>query len=441
MSVGGRRKSASPRVPRRRPGLAESERRTQKLAPITELRVFYERSPAERLLVGRLAYQRGVAVFEYEAAFRALGLELSPYGLPLGDTLLRGKAELFDGLFGVFDDSLPDGWGRLLLDRHVEAVGGRRELLTPLDRLAWVGDRGVGALCYEPARPVPIEAGLIDLHALGRQTQLVLEDKATRALARLLALGGSPQGARPKALVLVSKDGAQVVAGEESREGFTPYLVKFPSKSDGASAGPVELAYSLMASAAGLNVPAARLLGAQRKHPGFFALRRFDRDGGRRLHAHTLAGLISAPPGLTATSYEDFLKVTLQLTRDARQVKEALRRAAFNLFAHNRDDHSRNFAFLMQPDGEWRLAPAYDLTFSGGPGGEHTLTFAGEGLRPTTTHLLALARVAGVAEKDAKAIIEGVRSACAKWETFADEAGVPKSERLRIGRVLAAVGR
>lgn len=413
----------------------------KKLAPVTQLRVFYHRAPEARLFVGRLAYQRGVAVFEYEAAFRALGLELSPYGLPLGDALLRGRADLFEGLFGVFDDSLPDGWGRLLLDRHVEVLGGRRELLTPLDRLAWIGSGGVGALSYEPARPRSAEAGLVDLHALGRQTRLVLEDKASKTLARLLALGGSPQGARPKALVLASADGTQVIAGEDFREGFEPYLVKFAAKSDSAaSAGPVELAYNRMAKAAGVTVPDARLLGAEGRHPGFFATRRFDRDGKRRLHTHTLAGLIGAPPGLTATSYDDLLKVTLQLTRDVRQVKEAFRRAAFNLHAHNRDDHSRNFAFIMEADGEWRLGPAYDLTFSGGPAGEHTLTFAGEGRSPNAAHLLALAESAGVAEKEAKAIIEAVRRACAKWTAFADEAGVPKEERRRVARALLSVG-
>jgi len=414
-----------------------------KLAPIPELRVFYHRGPAEddRLLVGRLAYRLNHAVFEYDADFRALELELSPFKLPLAEGLLAARPELFEGLFGLFDDSLPDGWGRLLLDRYVERIGGRVEKLTPLDRLAWVGSRAIGALSYEPAQDLE-HAELLDLHVLGEQALIVLEDRTSDALETLLTLGGSPQGARPKALVLISEDGDRIVSGTEHREGFSPYLVKFSATADPRNAaGAIEYAYSRMALAAGVSMPETRLLASTGEHCGYFAIRRFDRRGHQRLHTHTISGLLDAPPGYTAITYEDVLKATRLLTRDEREVRQMFRRAAFNVYAHNRDDHSRNFAFLMEPDGTWTLAPAYDLTFSPGPGGEHTMLLGGEGRNLTRENLLALAKAASIKQKAAREIVEQVREVCSKWHVYAEEARVPEKDSERVRAALDLVQR
>lgn len=409
------------------------------LVPITELRVYYHRSVGERLLVGRLAYRDRRAAFEYDADFRAHQLELSPFKMALAQGLLVAKRDFFDGLFGLFDDSLPDGWGRLLLDRYVEKLGGQRNRLTPLDRLAWVGPRAIGALSYEPERKLG-NPERIDLHALAEEAQTVLEDRTSDALEMLLSVGGSPQGARPKALVLIAQDGERIVAGAEHREGFEPYLVKFSMSTDRRdSAGAVEFAYSCMARAAGVTMPNTRLLAPRGDHRGYFAIRRFDRRGPQRLHTHTVSGLLEAPPGLTAITYEEILHLTHLLTRDAREVKQMFRRAAFNVYSHNRDDHSRNFAFLMEPDKTWRLAPAYDLTFSSGPGGEHTMLVGGEGRNPTQKNLLVLAEDASIKDSEAKETIEQVREACSGWVSFADEAGVPKPERDRIEKILRAI--
>jgi serine/threonine-protein kinase HipA len=410
-------------------------------AAVTELRVFYHRRHDEQLLMGRLAYRDGQAAFEYNTEFGALDLELSPFKLPLAEGIVLAKPDVLDGLFGLFDDSLPDGWGRLLLDRYVEKLGGKRQRLTPLDRLARVGSGAIGALSYEPGRELE-QPDTVDLHRLGKEALTVLEDRTSDALETLLSVGGSPQGARPKALVLLAPDGEKIVTGTDYREGFDPYLVKFSSNLDPKYAGgAIEFAYSNMARASGVVMPSTRLLAPKGNHRGYFAIERFDRRGPGRVHTQTVCGLLEAPPLVAMLTYENILNLTRELTRDARQVEQMFRRVAFNVYAHNRDDHSRNFAYAMDPDGTWNLAPAYDLTFSDGPGGEHHMLVADEGRSPTSTHLHALAAAVDVKRSAASEAIDQVRAACSEWARFADEARVPKAHARRIGKTLEAIGK
>ena len=213
--------------------------------------------------------------------------------------------------------------------------------------------------------------------------------------------------------------------------------MKFASREDPPDVGAVELAYAEMARAAGVEMAPAWLLGGRDGHPGFFATRRFDRlpEGGQ-LHLHSLCGLLHADHRVPSTDYETLLKVTRLLTRDQRAVEQAFRRMVFNVFAHNRDDHSRNFAFLMDGGGTWSLAPAYDLTFSHGPGGEHWMTLAGEGRDPGNPHLLAVAAEVGVAERNARTIIDEVKAGVSRWDDFASTAGVSRRSRRKVGDVL-----
>ncbi len=407
--------------------------------PVVEMDVYYHRSPEQRLLVGRLDCQDRRIAFEFDAEFRTIGLELSPIKLPLGPELYEARPDMFDGLHGLFDDSLPDGWGRLLLDRYITKLTGRPPGLAPLDRLAWVGSRAIGALSYEPQHELETLEEVVDLHTLGEQAQLVLEDKTSVALETLLRIGGSPQGARPKALVLLAGDSASIIAGVEHREGFDPYLVKFNARVDPEDTiGAIEYAYSGMAREAGVDMPDTKLLAPKGDHLGYFAIKRFDRRGQQRLHTHTVSGLLDAQPSFTSIDYGDLLRLTRTLTRDARVVEQMFRRAAFNMYAHNRDDHSRNFAFLMEADGTWKLAPAYDITFSDGPGGEHTMTIAGEGRNPTGDDLRQLARDAGIRKSAARLIIDEVREACSRWPERARDAGVPKQGWEPIEKELAS---
>jgi serine/threonine-protein kinase HipA len=405
-----------------------------KLQQVEQLAVFYEPEPDRRRKVGRLALKGRELLFEYDAAFLGSKLELSPFQLPLRPGVVVGRPDVLDGLMGVFDDSLPDGWGRLLIDRRAAELGISAGALTPLDRLALVGARAMGALIYEPESPFE-DPAVVKLSELAREAEAVLEGKRRGTdLERLIAVGGSPKGARPKVLIQLAPNGDVHFGARSIQPGFTAWLVKFPAREDDPHVAPLEHAYFLMAKAAGLDVPQTQLLCRTRRHPGYFAIERFDREGTTRVHTHTLGGLLQLPYGYVARTYLDLLKTTRRLTRNEAAVAEMFRRACFNVLAHNRDDHSRNFAFLMDERGSWRPSPAYDLTFSEGPGGEHTMLVGREGRAPGPEHLLA---VAGDAElKHGKKLLDEVRATIDRFEVFADQAGVPARLRGSIARKL-----
>jgi serine/threonine-protein kinase HipA len=391
--------------------------------------------------VGRIASSEGRIYFEYDAAFVKGGLEISPFMLKLGPELREEKKRVFDGLFGVFHDSLPDGWGRLVLDRQVERQGIRRELLLPLHRLAYVGSRGMGALTYKPElqderAQKAIDADL-DLARLSAEATHLLEGSSSDVLPELLRLAGSSGGARPKVVVGFRASDGSVVAGDVARPGFVPFLVKFRTQEDRADAGLLELAYSRMAAAAGVVVTESRVFRAAKK--SFFGTRRFDRtDAGERRHVHSFSGLVHLDhriPG--GADYADLLKVTAALTKDQREVERAFRLMTFNVLAHNRDDHAKNFAFVMKGDGSWALSPAYDLTFSAGPGGEHWLAVAGEGKKPDERHLVEAGRRADLHAKRMAEILDEVRSAVSRFRAFAKEASVSKATTDIVASVLA----
>lgn len=386
--------------------------------------------------VGRLALVGGRTLFEFDPSFLAAPLPLSPVHLPVRPGVCVERDNAFAGLFGLFDDSLPDGWGRLLLDREMERLGVARGRLTPIDRLAWVGEHGPGALIYEPTTHPRHEPGSVDLASLAAEARLVLEGDADSVFAELLALGGSSGGARPKVgLSWNPLDGRVRTGPGADPPGFVEVIVKFSARSDPPDVGAIEHAYAQMARAAGVDVAPTWLIPAG-AGPAFFATQRFDRAP--RVHMHSLSGLLHADHRVPSTNYVDLLKLTRWLTRDQRAVDQMYRRMVFNVLARNRDDHSRNFGFLMDQAGEWRISPAYDLTFSSGPGGEHWMSVAGEGRTPARSHCLQVASAAGVAQGRAEAIIEEVRGAVAGWRAHAIDAGVGTHSADRIGHALLA---
>lgn len=389
----------------------------------TPLRVRLRWSGEMSAPVGRLAARDRRILFEFDPAFLADPLPLSPLHLKPRPGVLEAPDRTFGGLFGVFDDSLPDAWGRLLIDRRARALGLRPATLGPLDRLACVGRTGLGALVYAPDLGAAPTDGPLDLAALASDARQVVRGEAEGVLEALTRLGGSPGGTRPKILVARAPDGAFVSGVDDVPADHTPLIVKFAAPSDPADIGPLEEAYALMARAAGLDVPATRLID-RADGPPWFAIERFDRPAGRRLHLHTLSGLLQADHTLPSLDYDHLLRVTRSLTRDHRSVVEAWRRACFNVLAHNRDDHGKQFSFSMTPDGQWRLAPAYDLTFSDGPGGEHATTVDGEGASPSPTHLRTLAERHGLKRAERDAVLDRVSSAVADWPRHARAAGV-----------------
>lgn len=387
--------------------------------------------PQDEREVGELAEAgRGRVFFEYAPAFLATGWPLSPFRLPARPGLVEHTDRGFGPLPGVFDDSLPDGWGRLLMDRHFRRVGLDPMAVSPLERLLHLGRRTMGALTYYPPESHETEPVALDLPRLAENASEVLRGSAREVLPELRRAGGSPGGARPKVVVGLRAD--EVLSGEDDLpDGFEAWLVKFTGDDDGSDYGVVEHVYMELARASGIHVPFHRLLGAG----PWFAVQRFDRkSGNRRLHMHTLGGLLHSDFRIPACDYDQLFRVARALTRDRRAVVECFRRMVFNVAAHNRDDHVKNFAFLMDEMGEWTLSPAYDLVFSRGPGGEHSMTIDGEGRAPNAEQCTELGRRHGVSAQEAKAVIEQVADAVATWPKRAAEAGVRASTIAEISQ-------
>ncbi len=391
----------------------------------------------QRRKVGRLALRQRKVLFEYDPAFLASGIQISPLKLPLGPGVLSAPDMIFDGLFGVFNDSMPDGWGRLLLDRTVERHGIRRGQLNPLDRLAYVGRAGMGALSYEPdLSQLPEGEISLALDRLAEESAIMLTGESEEVFEELLRLNGSSTGARPKIVAQVSADRSKIIHGGSSplKPGFEHWMIKFASSHDPKDVGAIEYAYSLMAKDAGVDVPETHLFRTKRAK--YFGVRRFDRRGDRRIHMHSLAGLIHADHRVPALDYDLMLRVVVVLTRNILEVEKAYTLACFNVLAHNRDDHAKNFSFLLDQDHEWKLSPAYDLTFSDGPAGEQSTMVMGEGRNPGVEHLEALGKKHGL--KNAKRILLKVKTAIAGWTRHASEAGVTaKSTKDLAARILA----
>ncbi len=404
-----------------------------------KLEVSFTRAAGDCLHVGTLAEDRGRVYFQYDADFLATGLNLSPFTLPFEAGLLEHRDRDFGPLPGLFDDSLPDGWGLLLMDRHFRARGIDPAEVSPLDRLSWLGTWTMGALTYHPpAAREGTDESLFDLHDLARQSQKIRNGEVVEVLPQLLRAGGSPGGARPKVLVGFNPATGRVMSGQaDLPEGFEHWIVKFAARTDDADIGAVEYAYGLMAAAAGIDMPPMRLFGTP-EGDRFFGVKRFDRDANRRYHIHTFGNLIQSNFRVASADYADLHKATSLLTRNHQDVLRVFRRMVFNVLAHNRDDHVKNFAYIMDgANGEWALAPAYDLLYAPGPGGEHTMTVAGEGRNPRRQHMLQSAEQAGITNRAAATIIAEVVAAVARWEEFAVRAGVSQGEMARIAKTLA----
>lgn len=407
---------------------------------MTRLEVFFSPAPEDSQLVGVLAEERGRVFFEYAATWLRRGLNLSPVRLPLREGLHEHRDRAFGPLPGLFDDSLPDGWGLLLMDRYFRKRGVDPRSLSPLDRLAWVGDRAMGTLKYRPASEAPGDGGRFELHELAREADEILAGKVDDVLPQLARAGGSAGGARPKVLVGYNEATGQVISGaQELSEGFEHWIVKFSAKQDMPDAGAMEYAYSLMAKAAGIEMTATRLF-VTAEGDRLFGVKRFDRVGNRRVHVHTFGNMIHANFRVPSCDYADLVKTAALVTRDAAALEGVFARMAFNAMAHNRDDHVKNFAFVMDSDtGAWRLSPAYDLVFAAGPGGEHTMSVAGEGKNPRRADLLRAVQKAGLSAKTLDEMLARVAEATGRWSEFAEQAGVSAETAAKIAGCIRRV--
>lgn len=352
-------------------------------------------------LVGHLVQpsRRSPVVFEYAASWLADGYSISPFSLPLEPGVSEAPVRAAGALHGVFEDSLPDDWGRLLVNRMLDRIGADLATVTPLARLAIVGSTGMGALEYSPAVELQALSSGLGFDELFEQARKLLETDATVALDDLYRQGGSSGGARPKVMVEIEDD---------------PWLVKFPASSDGLDSGVEEYRYAQAASRCGIVMPDTRLVPSE-LCGGYFAARRFDRvkapDGTwRKVHMASAAALLEADPFDDAVDYRDLMRLSSALTRDARDAEQLFLVMCFNVFAGNCDDHIRNFSFLCDRAGKWRLSPAYDLTPNPGFFGEHSVLVNGKGSGISDADLVDVGQVGGVSTRRAKELIAHVRS-------------------------------
>ena len=351
-------------------------------------------------LVGTLALTANHKVaFSYSEEWLEHGFSVSPFSLPLKNEVFVPKKDYFDGLFGVFADSLPDNWGRLLLDRLLRAHKQNPDKLTVLDRLAIVGKSGMGALTYYPEKKIDEQYGDVDLDELAEQCRKILNTEYSDRLDELYRLGGTSGGASPKIMTTVN--------GEE-------WIIKFPAHVDGENAGKMEYDYSCCAKKCGIIMSETRLFPSENCE-GYFGIKRFDRisdkNGTKRIHMLTAAALLELNFEQPSLDYHSLMKLTKILTRDnEKDMREMFRRMCFNVFAHNRDDHSKNFTFLYKEAEEcWRLSPAYDLTYSSTYYGEHTTMVDGNGRNPGEKEILAVGIVAGMEKVECTRIMSQIR--------------------------------
>ena len=366
-------------------------------------------APGEIVNVGVLSDSGRDTAFEYDPEFIALGIHPAPFRLPVkpGMSLydFAGRMETF----GLFEDSLPDGWGRRLIDQRFHRRFGR--LPTVLERLACVGMNGMGALVYAPEIPLDSKTSDFGLEEIAASAMDFDAGKAEDVLPQVRIAGGSSGGARPKINVAFSPTTGEV--RPESvvlPSGFEHWIVKFNTRREGNAAGETEYRYYQMALAAGVYMSPSCLLKTSAGN--FFATRRFDRsDIGERMHLASAAGLLHADFRVPGEEYAMLFRLTDALTHDYSQKIELFRRVALNVLAHNRDDHLKNFGFMMNGRGEWSLSPFYDFTYADGPNGWQTLSVAGEGANPSEKDLLRLADEVSLRKGDAEAALDVVREA------------------------------
>ncbi|MVV47963.1 type II toxin-antitoxin system HipA family toxin [Pseudomonas sp. PB120] len=391
---------------------------------LEQVRVYYE-GWGEHWLWGTLVSTTAVTgrphvVFEYSDEAKRRGLELSSYTLPLKGLKLRRDFPSHQlGLPGPVYDSLPDGWGMLLMDRLFRRRGLNAARVGPLERLAYIGNIAMGAMSFEPMAPEGQEPQAhIPLEMLAAEVQEVLKGEGGEFLQTLLLVGGSPQGARPKALVYRDPQSGGFTTA--AKPGLEAWLIKFPAKEEHPEVCAIEMVYAECLRRCGIQTPDTQHFNLPNGLAAF-ASKRFDRMDGQRVPMQSLAAFTGADyqsPG--SLDYVNFLRATHMCTNDVREKAIAFERVVFNVTFNNRDDHPKNFAYLMSPSGTWQLAPAYDVTFCEGPGGYHQMDVMGEALEIDRSAMLKLAQEAEVSVETASGIIDRMCRVASQFAAIAE---------------------
>lgn len=395
----------------------------------------------------------GYYAFEYQPAFLGSGIELAPLTMPLTSAnepfVFPDLPELtYRRLPGLLADALPDDFGNTLIDAWMATRGVDRSQITPLDRLAYMGKRGLGALEFKPTRGPrntrPSTAirlsSLVESARRAVQGEIDTDAHAEAALAQIIQVGTSAGGARAKAVVSWNPSTGELRAGQfDVQTGFEHWLIKFDGVGTderlGVSRdyGRIEYAYHLMALAAGIEMSSCRLL--EENGRAHFMTKRFDRDGNAQHHLQTLCGLAHLDYRQKATHDASQLLLVIQrLQLPYVALEETFRRIAFNVMAANCDDHTKNISFLLRQGAGWELAPAYDVTHAYNPQGEwtyqHLMAVNRKFTEISKNDLMIVADQFGVGT--AGKILTQVSDALSAWPDFATQANVSASEIARV---------
>lgn len=405
-------------------------------------------------VVGAVSWldDRGYGVFEYDKSFLKTGLDISPIHMSLddarkGDGIFSFPAlnkSTFLGLPGLLADALPDKFGNSIIDAWLARLGRDAAGFNPVERLCYMGKRGMGSLEFSPAiigkydKPVPVElSGLVELAQEIMSERKMLsgnlgrsEKENTEAIMDILRVGTSAGGARPKAVIAMDDEGIVMSGQARAPKGYDYWVLKFDGVTDlelgePKGYGRIEYAYYLMAQAAGIEMTECRLL--EENGRAHFMAKRFDRVGGEKLHMQSLCGIAHYDFNMAgAYSYEQAFAVMRRLRLSKAEAIQQYRRMIFNIVARNLDDHTKNISFLMTPDGQWRLSPAYDVIYSHNPAGkwtnQHQMSVNGKRDHFTMEDLVAVSDSIRLPKPDG--VIGDVISAVKRWPEFAKAAGV-----------------
>lgn len=346
-------------------------------------------------LVGNLAYRDGIYYFQYSQEWLSNGFSISPFSMPLENRIYRAKNNIFGGIQGVFADSLPDSWGQLLFERFI-ANHKEMNVENMLDRLSLIGTNGMGALEFKPSASILIDNENIDYDKFQDEANKLLSSLMVEDIEELYKRGGSSGGARPKALIEL---------------GGEAYIVKFQSKYDIDNSGVVEYEYAKCAMDCGINIPECRLIEDK-----YFAIKRFDRKPSGKVHMISAASLLEVDYNSPCLDYNDLFKMVKIITfNDETDVLELFKRMCFNVYAHNLDDHAKNFSFIYDDDiRRYKLSPAYDMTYSNTYFKEHTTSVNGKGKNITDKDLLDVGKNAKLKIETMTQIMKDIKDKISK---------------------------
>lgn len=403
--------------------------------------------------VGALSWNsdQNFGSFEFSLKFLAKGLDVSPIHMSIASSKNKIYSfpslneETYNGLPGMLSDILPDDFGNRLINRWLTLNGINKADFTPLDRLTFIGNRGMGALAFEPARKLGYDlitelniASLVELSGkvLEERENLILNLQETEVMSELIKVGTSAGGQRAKVVVSYNAHTDEIRSGQtDAPEGFENYILKFDGVTnyelgDPQGYGRIEYAYYLMAIDCGIEMMSSQLL--EENGRAHFMTKRFDRkDKGEKLHMQTLCAIAHydyKKPGIY--SYEDAFEIMRRLNLPKQQSIQLFRRMVFNIITRNQDDHTKNISFLMDKKGQWKLSPAYDMTYAYNPSGiwtnSHQMSVQGKRNDIKKEDMMAIAQ--NINYKNGLKDIQRITETVMNWTKYAEQAGILKSQ-------------